>query len=1053
MRSSYVRVFLALVLCLACAPVVLLGGGGRARAAAPASCPSTDKTVDYNCPVGPTYLIPGLTDLAGWSDPSHYLNILAGDINGDGQDEIVARGVGGIEVYRFDTSTGQWSQVVVNPILSDAQGWGLPQYYRTIQLVRIFGPAEQLVARSPAGVVVYEFDQGNIPDTGTWQQLTTSGPMSDKDCFTNNKCWGDDPSYYSTIQVGDLGGSALVGRGADGLETYFWNGSGWDKSATLSDLSDANGWNTPDRYTSIHIWSNGEMLLARGHDGMLIYQPISGPPASWQKLGTNGPFADTDCFTNGNCWSTGPQYWSTIQFAPNRFSGNPIVFGRGGDGVEIYVASPTNGGAPWTWESMTTGKPADSGAPFSDAAGFNKPQYYATVQAANVRGTPGEIDLLGRGTTGMVTYELDQDQFKWSAPVSSDQPALADDPWGSCACYYDTIQTLDAAGMEASALVARDAHGLRTWRFDISTSTWTRFQPYGAYPSLDPAAFAALNSFLGITNGTVRDVYTYPGSSPTADQLAGYQSSIAGLCTGELSASPPTFQTCTPPQGSTVPAEAWTTVSNQILAELYWARQVVDHFFTLGEIQKKLFLDQNSEFPSLAGDLKLGQLPGTITKANYLGLFGGFVNLLAQIPIPGLQQVFQLTGSALAIAGAATPSLDGSEPTVFDHTFAQIQTKIASVQQEAQDELTAHQRYVLGDYGLLRAVGRLVASQVWKLDEQAALSASRQSFTLWLYQAFLPVVWDRWTVHGCDTSVLSPTCNPPPNGPGMNTYTNSNGVVDFDGLVPRQTPCVEHFQFICTWTDLKTQGYDTTYSTLTQPVAPACTYDPTAGTSWRYGPCTLGVSPNDLFNPPTQPPPWPFRSFACTVQNSINVSECVRVQPTSVIRGDATGLGTRNASVDLKINLPRPGSLDLHQVKVTIARLLNEGAVTGAGELVNRPTGADATPLTLTQTSSPSATTGPNTAVLTTSPGDLPQVLVLLTIHRGSLIASIHVSRISTFDAPRACAATTQTTHLGTQLIISDGTNQPVQVLSTAPWRCVTQPNGTVRRLQLGRVS
>lgn len=1045
----------AVPLVLALAVLFLLGGGGPARAAAP-TCPNADKTVDYNCPVGPTYLIPGLTDLDGWTDPAHYENIFTVDLDGDGFNELVARGIGGIEVYRFDVKLGQWTQVQVTPILSDADGWNKPQYYKTIQIVPADGaiPAS-LFARSKDGMVVYDYAPGQTSDSGSWTQVGASGPLADKDCFSNGKCWGDDPSYYSTIQIGDIGFGrpvSVIGRGADGLVAYTWDGSSWTKQATVPDFSDANGWNKPERYTSIHVWSNGEIVIARGQAGLLVYkftpgQP--GQPGSWKQVGTSGPFADNKCFSNGKCWSSGPEYWSTVQLAPDPGVGNPIVLGRGGDGVEMYEGATDQNGN-WVWDPETL-KPG----PFPDADGFVKPEYYSTIQLANPGNGagPAGIELLGRGPSGMVTYTFDRNQERWSAPIDSGQPALADDPWAKNPAYYTTITTAllpGPRGTTAVALLARGAHGVRTWRFDTGTSTWTRYQPYGNYPQVDPTAFAALNKYLGIVSGTVRTVYTDPTNEPTADQLQGYQSQIEQTCAKPpLTASPPSYSSCTPPPGATgVTPQAWTAVCNQIIAELYWARSVVDYFSTLQSTQTKLFIDQGTELPAIAAKLKLAQAKSVTAEFNYKELFSSVFDLLSLLPIPGFKQAFEFTAGALSLASAATPDLGPDGPGEFDQTYSDIANQVGTIQQQMQNALDAHRGYVLGDYGLLQDVGRLLTSQIWALKPQAALSASRQAFTLWIYEAFLPVLWDRWTVHGCDTSIgTNETCFPPPSDAlGMKSYVNNAGVVDFDGLVPRQTPCNNNsFQFHCTWTDLKTQGYGDAYSTLTTPVTSACTYDGNDngnGDSWTYGPCTLGVSPNDLFvNSP--PSPWTFRNFACTVQNSIDVSQCVRVQPTSVIAGSMTGLGTGNARLSLTVQQPLGGSFDLRQATLTLGRFLNEGA--GAAELVNHPNGVDATPNTLTATSGAAAVQ----ASFATPQGESPHVMTTLSSRGGSITGLVQVTGISSFDAPQRCDPVTHTTELGTHLLVRNGVDRPVQILSIAPWQCVTDRNGAVRELRL----
>lgn len=161
-------------------------GGSDAFAQAPNSnCPDADRQQDYDCPDGPTYLIPGLTDLNGFKDRSHYRNILYGDLTGDKVDEMVVRSVGGVQVFRFDRAVGQWTQVkVTGRILADAGGWEAREYYDTIRLGDIDGDSRaELVARSGDGIIVLKY-KATDQDHGEWQQLTTTGPMKDTDCWT-----------------------------------------------------------------------------------------------------------------------------------------------------------------------------------------------------------------------------------------------------------------------------------------------------------------------------------------------------------------------------------------------------------------------------------------------------------------------------------------------------------------------------------------------------------------------------------------------------------------------------------------------------------------------------------------------------------------------------------------------------------------------------------------------------------------------------------------------------------------------------------------------------
>ena len=881
--SWILAAFLACFLLPAFASAQVIGKGKGAASVVQATCPNLQNPdLDYNCSLGPTYLIPGLTDLNGWTNPSQYRNILVGDLDGDQVDELVVRGVAGIEVYRFDRSRGQWTQVQSSTspnsrttILSDAvvgTDAAHRKYWDTIRLGDIDGDGKnELVVRLSTGVVVFRFtpfpiNKDGTWDSGIWEQVTVSGPMADTDCFSNGKCWGDDPNYYSTLQlapIGRLGAKPtmqLVGRGADGVELYRWNGSGWTKLATLPDLSSAKGFDAPEYYTTMLF--REDLLLVRGPSGMRAYA-FNTSPGTWQLLADDGPFPDKEGWNK-------PEYYSTIQL----FRGLASIFagfaGRGKDGVAVWAFDR---GSPDPWVRASPG----GAAPLSDAEGFAQPQYYRTMQFADIDGD-GFDALLARRAGGMVIYRQAGTGGAWSAPISADEPALADNPWASDPSYYTAIKTarLDPAS-SARSLLARGPHGIRTWRFDAGASTWTRHLPYGNFPAVDASAFAAMNTFLRIQSGTIRTVYTGP-SDPTPNDLADFQNSISALCTGVITVRPPQFKSCTLPPNAppgVVPA-AWTAVSNQIIAELFLAQEVIDHFETIRDIQTTLFRDEINQNTSLVEDLKLVQQVNVSATVNYVGLFRSILSILAAIPVPGLKEEFAVLSGAIGIVDAAT--VHGSAPSRLDRTIPQIQAEMTTLQQEMEDAVGRHRHYVLGDYGLLSTVGRLVSSQIWTLDKQAALSAGRQGFAVWLYEQFLPVLWDRWTVLNCQHRT---GCDPPldPVAPSglqelamlefIPTTSPNAGSKSWDGLVPRQTGCSLSVDDVpvCSWATLEDEQYRDVLLTLREPVLPDCTFDP-AGTSWEYG-CRLGISAAEISS-------WPFRHFQCDFADG---QDCLSVNP------------------------------------------------------------------------------------------------------------------------------------------------------------------------------
>ena len=163
--------------------------------AAADGCPSTDDGYTSNC--GPTFAVPSWTDAGGWSDPSQYSTIQLADFNGDGRDELLGRSDAGLEIYRFDTTLGQWRPQVdasgVPQLLSEFTSF-LPssesnpanpnqaKFYSTIQAADIDGqPGEEILARFQDGMHVYQYTPpagGNGIDGGSWRRFF-GGPFGD----------------------------------------------------------------------------------------------------------------------------------------------------------------------------------------------------------------------------------------------------------------------------------------------------------------------------------------------------------------------------------------------------------------------------------------------------------------------------------------------------------------------------------------------------------------------------------------------------------------------------------------------------------------------------------------------------------------------------------------------------------------------------------------------------------------------------------------------------------------------------------------------------------
>jgi hypothetical protein len=322
-------------------------------------------------------------------------------------------------------------------------------------------------------------------------------------------------------------------------------------------------------------------------------------------------------------------------------------------------------------------------------------------------------------------------------------------------------------------------------------------------------------------------------------------------------------------------------------------------------------------------------------EVDYFGPWIAVTNLLGLIPEAG--DVFELVGSALEITAAATETATGEKPRVFQHTFAQVLNKVTSLQQEARDAITRHRRFATGDYGLLNTVGGLVASQTWTLDRQAAVSLGRRAFTRWVYESFLPVLWDRWSVSRCtDQTGSKRQCIPPRNTRLVRTEPGAQWrgkpTINFDGLVPKQSPCIIPY---CKWVSLEDSGYRDVVNTLVGPVTDRCRYDAPTGRAWQYGTCTLGIPAAEIlkFNAP-----WNGADHHQCDYFARGYGIACDQDPTFVVRGvardsDSTALqarvgpdGDQRDTVTLRLRRPVPRTFDLRGARVRSACFTRSGA-------------------------------------------------------------------------------------------------------------------------------
>ncbi|WP_431914947.1 DNRLRE domain-containing protein [Nonomuraea jabiensis] len=283
------------------------------------------------------------------------------------------------------------------------------------------------------------------------------------------------PQYYSTIQtqVATHDGEErlyLLARGTDGIMTwrFDFDRQAWEGAATdVLPLTDTQGWGNHQYYSTIQtqaLTRNGEgmfFLVARGADGIMTWR-YDFHAETWVG-GARGVLPLSD----GHGWDK-PQYYSTIQTQVVRRDGNDELFllARGSAGLDTWR---------FDFDRETWVSGARNVLPFPDAQGWDKPQYYSTIQTQVTHPTgDDELFLLARGSAGVDTWRLNFDTMVWNGFAGNDPPLTDTEGW-DLAPYYATIHTRTVhradAGQDVLHLFARSADGVQL--YTMKDKGWT----------------------------------------------------------------------------------------------------------------------------------------------------------------------------------------------------------------------------------------------------------------------------------------------------------------------------------------------------------------------------------------------------------------------------------------------------------------------------------------------------------------------------------------------------------------------------------------------------
>jgi hypothetical protein len=313
------------------------------------------------------------SDANGWSAPLRYSTMAYPDLNGDGRSDACGRGADGIWCEVDDGAGHFVNGAVWAGAFSDASGWDAPQYYSTIRYANVDGDASHrsdVCGRGSGGIWCAVSNGTSFTGLANWQSE-----------FSDSSGWNL-PQYYSTIQFPDLnndGKADVCGRGIGGIYCALSTGSSFGPlSLWNGDFSDGSGWAAPEYYSTLQfpdLNKDGSAdVCGRGTGGV------------WCALSTGTSFGSAtlweSTFSDANGWAA-PEYNSTIQYTDVTNDGKADLCARSAAGMLCASSTGTGFNPPVLWSGD-----------FSDAAGWNFPEYYSTLHIQN-------NVLCGRGGAGV----------------------------------------------------------------------------------------------------------------------------------------------------------------------------------------------------------------------------------------------------------------------------------------------------------------------------------------------------------------------------------------------------------------------------------------------------------------------------------------------------------------------------------------------------------------------------------------------------------------------------------------------------------------------------
>jgi hypothetical protein len=702
---------------------------------------STPSAMHY--PTGPL-----LTDVGGWNQPMYYSTLQTADINGDGQNEIVARGKDGL--HTWELTKGAWIESGLLADLSDAHGWGEPGTYQTIQFARLQSGSQQadLLARASDGIHVWRYNQA----LGSWSELGAgvgSRPFADNKATATDTEWSE-PAYYTGIVTGDLnqdGVAELIGRGKNGLEVYSWDPSteSWHALSQSGPLADQDGSSQSITLQMVSLSDGLSYLVARASSGIQLLQWDSG---SWRTVSAGGPFA-------ANSSASAPDLLKSVR---------AYVDGKGQlwlFGLQPHDSAGDASIAVYRWKAGVAGWSQAGIIPLS-GHGWNRPSQYLTLRAGDFWGDGG-FEIVARSASGTQVYRNfganaangDEGKSQWrQVDLIRD---MSDGHGYSLASSYFTIQTLnitraDAGGdRPATVLLGRSPDGVEIYH-NVG-GRLTQMTPFPAWANANQIqAYGILSEEIGNNTSDIRS--TYAAYDNGYDYWIGKQSVVSAFA-GR-------------PKGN-IPVADWNAVVDQLTTEFGYVAAVRAWFQNNADVTSYIFSQAPLQLTAVSGDMTLESAAGGGNASALLNWVSLALQIASQIATVLGQPEFSEVTSLLqsGIQGAATAASGGGSKV--QAKVDEIATNLGDVENQYTVQNAKQITTYVTDWGLLQQIG--VGStgsnpkyawgesaSVQELAKAEVQGAVGQKF--WMYQTISNPAWhvwwcypQQWPFGGCLASV------------------------------------------------------------------------------------------------------------------------------------------------------------------------------------------------------------------------------------------------------------------------------------------------------------